>query len=64
MAFISRVGSRLEDVTSSDRIIVMDGGVIVEDGSPAALRAAGGKFAELAASARLSARRSTIESTS
>jgi len=41
------VAHRLSTVMSADRVLVVDGGRIVEDGSPGELVAAGGRFAEL-----------------
>ncbi len=41
------IAHRLSTVANADRILVVDDGRIVEDGSPAELIAAGGRFAEL-----------------
>lgn len=41
------IAHRLSTVMSSDRVLVIDGGRIVEDGTPAELVAAGGRFYEL-----------------
>ena len=41
------VTHRLSLARSADRVVVLDGGVIVEDGPPAALRARGGRYAAL-----------------
>jgi ATP-binding cassette subfamily B protein len=44
---ILAVAHRLSTITGFDRIIVLDGGRIVEDGTPEALRRSGGAFARL-----------------
>jgi ATP-binding cassette subfamily B protein len=41
------IAHRLSTVLIADRVLVVDGGRVVEDGSPAELVAAGGAFAEL-----------------
>ncbi len=41
------IAHRLSTVMGSDRVLVVDGGRIVEDGSPADLVARGGRFADL-----------------
>ena len=41
------IAHRLSTVKSADRIIVMETGKIIEEGSHAALLAAGGHYAEL-----------------
>ncbi|MEU7156792.1 ABC transporter ATP-binding protein [Streptomyces chrestomyceticus] len=41
------IAHRLSTVETADRVLVMDAGRIVEDGTPAELTAAGGRFAEL-----------------
>ncbi|AEI12636.1 ABC transporter related protein [Cellulomonas gilvus ATCC 13127] len=41
------IAHRLSTVMSADRVLVVDGGRVVEDGSPAALVEAGGRFADL-----------------
>ena len=41
------VAHRLSTVASFDRVVVIDGGRIVEDGSPAALRRRGGLYERL-----------------
>ncbi|GAA4372800.1 ABC transporter ATP-binding protein [Paeniglutamicibacter cryotolerans] len=41
------IAHRLSTVETADRVLVVDGGRIVEDGSPAELVAAGGRFARL-----------------
>ncbi|MGY4645999.1 ABC transporter ATP-binding protein [Cellulomonas sp. URHB0016] len=51
------VAHRLSTVMSSDRVLVVDGGRIVEDGSPDELVAAGGRFAQLHAEWQRSLRR-------
>jgi ATP-binding cassette subfamily B protein len=51
------VAHRLSTVMSADRVLVVDGGRIVEDGSPDELVASGGRFAELHAEWQRSLRR-------
>ncbi len=41
------IAHRLSTVMGSDRVLVVDGGRVVEDGAPADLATAGGRFAEL-----------------
>lgn len=41
------IAHRLSTVMGADRVLVVDGGRVVEDGSPAALVEAGGRFADL-----------------
>ncbi|WP_258071068.1 ABC transporter ATP-binding protein [Pseudoclavibacter sp. RFBG4] len=41
------IAHRLSTVNDADRVLVLDGGAIVEDGSPADLVARGGRYAEL-----------------
>ncbi|GIG21800.1 ABC transporter [Cellulomonas chitinilytica] len=41
------IAHRLSTVMGSDRVLVVDGGRVVEDGSPAELVAGGGRFADL-----------------
>ena len=41
------IAHRLSTVMGADRVLVVDGGRVVEDGSPARLVASGGRFAEL-----------------
>jgi ATP-binding cassette subfamily B protein len=41
------IAHRLSTVENADRVLVVDGGRIVEDGSPAELLAGGGRFAAL-----------------
>ena len=41
------IAHRLSQAERCDRVLVLDGGRIVEDGSPAALRASGGAYARL-----------------
>lgn len=41
------IAHRLSTVNDADRVLVLDGGAIVEDGSPAELVARGGRYAEL-----------------
>jgi ATP-binding cassette subfamily B protein len=41
------IAHRLQSAARADRIVVLDGGRVVEDGSPDALLAAGGPFADL-----------------
>jgi len=41
------IAHRLSTVMTADRVLVIDGGRIVEDGAPAVLATAGGRFAEL-----------------
>jgi ABC-type multidrug transport system fused ATPase/permease subunit len=41
------IAHRLSTVETADRVLVLDGGRIVEDGSPAELSAAGGRYAAL-----------------
>lgn len=41
------IAHRLSTVANADRVLVVDAGQIVEDGSPAELIAAGGRFAQL-----------------
>ena len=41
------IAHRLSTVNDADRVLVLDAGTIVEDGSPAELVAAGGRYAEL-----------------
>lgn len=41
------IAHRLSTVMGSDRVLVVDGGRVVEDGSPAELVARGGRFADL-----------------
>jgi len=53
------VAHRLSTVMSADRVLVVDGGRIVEDGSPDELVAAGGRFADLHAEWQRSVRRGT-----
>ncbi|KRD41836.1 ABC transporter [Cellulomonas sp. Root930] len=53
------IAHRLSTVMGSDRVLVIEGGQIVEDGSPDALVAAGGRFADLHADWQRSLRRST-----
>ena len=43
------IAHRLATVRAADRIVVMDGGRVVEEGSHAQLQAAGGLYARLAA---------------
>lgn len=50
------IAHRLSTVMGADRVLVVDGGRLVEDGSPADLVAAGGRFAELHAEWRRSLR--------
>ena len=47
-AFI--IAHRLSTVLAADRVLVIDAGKVVEDGSPQALTAAGGRFATMRAS--------------
>ena len=47
-AFI--IAHRLSTVLAADRVLVIDAGEVVEDGSPQALTAAGGRFATMRAS--------------
>ena len=47
-AFI--IAHRLSTVLAADRVLVIDAGEVVEDGSPQALTAAGGRFATMCAS--------------
>ena len=47
-AFI--IAHRLSTVLATDRVLVIDAGEVVEDGSPQALTAAGGRFATMRAS--------------
>ncbi|KQT01469.1 ABC transporter [Cellulomonas sp. Leaf395] len=51
------IAHRLSTVMGSDRVLVIEGGRIVEDGSPVALVAAGGRFADLHADWQRSLRR-------
>lgn len=44
------IAHRISTVLACDRVLVMDAGVVVEEGSPTELLAAGGAFAELAIS--------------
>ncbi|WP_421740753.1 ABC transporter ATP-binding protein [Cellulomonas sp.] len=53
------IAHRLSTVMGSDRVLVIEGGRIVEDGSPDALVAAGGRFADLHADWQRSLRRTT-----
>ncbi|WP_421733216.1 ABC transporter ATP-binding protein [Cellulomonas sp.] len=53
------IAHRLSTVMGSDRVLVIEGGRIVEDGSPDALVAAGGRFADLHTDWQRSLRRST-----
>ena len=53
------IAHRLSTVMGSDRVLVIEGGRIVEDGSPEALVASGGRFAELHADWQRSLRRTT-----
>jgi ATP-binding cassette subfamily B protein len=41
------VAHRLSTVADFDRVVVLDRGVVVEDGAPQALRCAGGLYARL-----------------
>ena len=41
------VAHRLDQATAADRILVMDAGRIIEDGTHAQLMAAGGRYAQL-----------------
>ena len=43
------IAHRLSTIEHADRVLVVDGGQIVEDGPPAELRSRGGHFARLAA---------------
>ncbi len=43
------IAHRLTTVADADRVVVLEGGRVVEQGSPAELLAAGGAFAALAA---------------
>ncbi len=43
------IAHRLSTIRRADRVVVVDGGRIVEEGSPSQLRASGGHFARLAA---------------
>jgi ATP-binding cassette subfamily B protein len=45
------ISHRLTQVDRADRVLVIDGGRLVESGTPAALRAAGGLYARLCARA-------------
>ncbi|MFH8612917.1 ABC transporter ATP-binding protein [Streptomyces sp. NPDC018029] len=40
------IAHRLETIADADTVVMLDGGAVVERGSPAELRARGGKFAE------------------
>lgn len=53
------IAHRLSTVMGSDRVLVIEGGRIVEDGAPDALVAAGGRFADLHADWQRSLRRTT-----
>ena len=53
------IAHRLSTVMGSDRVLVIEDGRIVEDGSPVALVAAGGRFADLHADWQRSLRRTT-----
>lgn len=53
------IAHRLSTVMGSDRVLVIEGGRIVEDGSPDGLVAAGGRFAELHADWQRSIRSTT-----
>jgi ATP-binding cassette subfamily B protein len=53
------IAHRLSTVMGSDRVLVIDGGRIVEDGSPEQLVARGGRFAELHADWQRSIHRTT-----
>ncbi|KQY20683.1 ABC transporter [Cellulomonas sp. Root485] len=53
------IAHRLSTVMGSDRVLVIEDGRIVEDGSPVELVAAGGRFAELHADWQRSLRRTT-----
>ncbi|MDQ0374266.1 ABC transporter ATP-binding protein [Cellulomonas humilata] len=53
------IAHRLSTVMGSDRVLVIEDGRIVEDGSPFALVAAGGRFADLHADWQRSLRRTT-----
>lgn len=53
------IAHRLSTVMGSDRVLVIEDGRIVEDGSPVALVASGGRFADLHADWQRSLRRST-----
>lgn len=46
------IAHRLSTVDSVDRVVVLDGGRVVEDGPPGRLAAAGGHFARLLEAAR------------
>ncbi|WP_372594144.1 ABC transporter ATP-binding protein [Actinotalea sp.] len=50
------IAHRLSTVMGADRVLVIEGGRVVEDGSPATLVAAGGRFADLHAEWRASLR--------
>lgn len=41
------VAHRLSTLAAFDRVVVLEGGRVVEDGSPAELRRAGGLFARM-----------------
>jgi ABC-type multidrug transport system fused ATPase/permease subunit len=46
------IAHRLSTVEIADRVVVLDQGQVVEDGSPAALLRDGGRYAELSALAQ------------
>ena len=56
------IAHRLSTVMGSDRVLVIEDGRIVEDGSPDALVASGGRFADLHADWQRSLRRTTTRS--
>ena len=43
------IAHRMRTVMNADKIVVLDGGRVVEEGSPARLIAAGGEFAHMVA---------------
>ena len=43
------IAHRLSTIRGADRVVVLDAGSVVEQGSPAELRAVGGQYAQLEA---------------